>query len=210
MGRKGRPVSYRNRGLINTSARPCARGKFLWIRNQKLYVRGVTYGTFQANNAGELYPQPAALERDIERMVRNHINAIRTYDVPPRWLLDLQAALRCPGRRAPSRQTVPAIISSAFPPTDGQLDALSMVADVESALGGEPRRPELAQAALLLVQAVQPILDRGGPDASRILLALRSDPLRGPTVAKACAAALLNVQRLATALSSAAAKEAIA
>src|SRR6266513_1763765 len=56
--------------------RPCVRGKFLFVGDEKLYVRGVTYGAFT--------PDAAA----------NGINAVRIpHTTPPRALLDI--ASRC-------------------------------------------------------------------------------------------------------------------
>jgi GT2 family glycosyltransferase len=70
-------------------ARPEARGKFLWAGEEKFYVRGVTYGAFAPNSAGEPYPEPEVVEQDFARMADSGINTVRTYDAPPRWLLDL-------------------------------------------------------------------------------------------------------------------------
>jgi GT2 family glycosyltransferase len=64
------------------------RGKFLYAGTDKLYVRGVTYGTFRPNGDGVAYPDPATVERDFAQMAASGINSIRTYKVPPRWLLD--------------------------------------------------------------------------------------------------------------------------
>src|SRR5437773_4943243 len=40
------------------SARPQVRGKFIFVGDEKLYVRGVTYGTFRPNDEGEEFPAP--------------------------------------------------------------------------------------------------------------------------------------------------------
>src|SRR5881397_907425 len=69
--------------------RPEIRGKFLWIGQKKFYVRGVTYGPFQPDASGDTYPAPARVKRDFSLMSSHGINAIRTYNAPPRWLLDL-------------------------------------------------------------------------------------------------------------------------
>jgi GT2 family glycosyltransferase len=69
--------------------RASARGKFLFVGDEKLYVRGVTYGTFRPNGQGVDYPDPATVERDFALMAASGINSIRTYKVPPRWLLDI-------------------------------------------------------------------------------------------------------------------------
>src|SRR2546421_336079 len=60
--------------------------------DQKLYVRGVTYGTFRPGPDGADYPEPEVVERDFAEITRSGINAVRTYTVPPRWLLDLAQA----------------------------------------------------------------------------------------------------------------------
>ena len=64
------------------------RGKFLFIGEEKLYVRGVTYGPFRPGKDGTEYPDPARVAQDFDAMVATGINAIRTYNVPPRWFLD--------------------------------------------------------------------------------------------------------------------------
>jgi O-antigen biosynthesis protein len=73
------------------SARPCASGKFLFVGGEKLYVRGATYGTFRPNRDGELYPSQSIVERDFAMMAEHGFNALRTYTIPPQWLLDLAA-----------------------------------------------------------------------------------------------------------------------
>ncbi len=66
-----------------------ARGKFLFAGDEKLYIRGVTYGTFRPRVDGSEVPDPDIVEQDFTLMAANGINAIRTYSVPPRWLLDI-------------------------------------------------------------------------------------------------------------------------
>jgi GT2 family glycosyltransferase len=66
-----------------------ARGKFLWLGEEKFYVRGVTYGTFARDEAGDQFPARDTVERDFAAMAANGINSLRTYTVPPTWLLDL-------------------------------------------------------------------------------------------------------------------------
>ena len=76
----------------STGRRPTVRGRYLHADDRKLYVRGVTYGTFAPDEVtGEVY-DPELVERDFAAMAANGINAVRTYTVPPRWLLDLAAA----------------------------------------------------------------------------------------------------------------------
>ncbi len=71
--------------------RPSARGKFLFVGGEKLYVRGVTYGPFRPEADGCQYHSPELVARDFACMRAQGINALRTYTVPPRWLLDLAA-----------------------------------------------------------------------------------------------------------------------
>ncbi len=66
-----------------------ARGKFLYVGSEKLYVRGVTYGTFRPDAAGDPYPEPDGVARDFAEMASRGINAVRLYTAPPRWLMDL-------------------------------------------------------------------------------------------------------------------------
>src|SRR5207248_7781298 len=75
--------------LALVQRRPQVRGKFLFVGEEKFYVRGITYGTFRPSENGIDYPAPAIVERDFAEMARNGINTLRTYTVPPRWLLDL-------------------------------------------------------------------------------------------------------------------------
>src|SRR5687768_5072667 len=65
------------------------KGKFLYLGNEKFYVKGVTYGTFCPDENGMQFPEPEKVARDIEMMASNGINAIRTYTTPPQFLLDL-------------------------------------------------------------------------------------------------------------------------
>lgn len=74
---------------LSTPARPRVLGKFLFSGDQKLYIRGVTYGTFQLDAAGNEQHCPEMVERDFAQMAAHGINAVRTYTVPPRWLLDI-------------------------------------------------------------------------------------------------------------------------
>jgi GT2 family glycosyltransferase len=71
------------------SERPRVRGKFLYVGEEKLWVKGVTYGTFRPDETGNEYECPAVVGPDFAEIARHGFNAIRTYSVPPRWLLDL-------------------------------------------------------------------------------------------------------------------------
>jgi O-antigen biosynthesis protein len=85
------PCSKPATGVAAPLVRPEVRGKFLFVGDKKLFVRGVTYGTFRPNASGEPYPRPTLVERDFAAMAAAGINAVRVYTVPPRWLLDSAA-----------------------------------------------------------------------------------------------------------------------
>src|SRR5438045_3214738 len=59
-------IAYRSRPdeikpLLNLK-RAVVKGKFLWKGSQKLYVRGVTYGTFKPDENGYEYPPREVVE----------------------------------------------------------------------------------------------------------------------------------------------------
>lgn len=70
------------------TARPRVLGKFLWAGEEKLHVRGVTYGPLRAGEGGSEYGEPGLARADLECVAAYGFNAIRTFTVPPRWLLD--------------------------------------------------------------------------------------------------------------------------
>ena len=78
--------------IEDSPARPEVRGKFIFIGERKYWIKGVTYGTFAPDAEGLQFPAPEVVEGDLAAMSANGLNTLRTYTVPPRWLLD--AALR--------------------------------------------------------------------------------------------------------------------
>lgn len=63
-------------------------GKFFRLGGGKFCPKGVTYGPFAPNAAGEPFPEPAQVERDLELIGQLGANLVRLYYVPPRWFLD--------------------------------------------------------------------------------------------------------------------------
>ena len=55
--------------------RPKAKGKFLFVGNQKFWVRGVTYGTFRPNDEGDQFPDEETVRKDFGLMVSNNIKS---------------------------------------------------------------------------------------------------------------------------------------
>ena len=70
--------------------RPSTQGRWITAGDRKLYVRGVTYGTFRPHE-GSSFPRPQTVKRDFAAMAAHGLNAVRVYAVPPCWLLDLAA-----------------------------------------------------------------------------------------------------------------------
>lgn len=60
---------------------------------RRLYLRGVTYGTFAPSSSGD-YPAPAVVAQDFARMREAGLDSVRVYTPPPIWLLDLAAEHR--------------------------------------------------------------------------------------------------------------------
>jgi len=59
------------------------------VGSEKLYIRGVTYGPFRPDEQGNQFHAPDIVERDFAQIAANGMNAVRTYTVPPLWLLDM-------------------------------------------------------------------------------------------------------------------------
>jgi O-antigen biosynthesis protein len=68
--------------------RPQVKGKFFYVGDEKLWIRGVTYGTFKKDQAGNEY-NPVAVEKDFAAMTAAGINVVRIYTPPPTWMLDM-------------------------------------------------------------------------------------------------------------------------
>ncbi len=71
------------------ATRPRVHGKFLFVGNEKVYVRGATYGAFRPDEDGNEFKKEI-VDRDFADMAANGLNAVRIpHTMPPRWLLDL-------------------------------------------------------------------------------------------------------------------------
>ena len=98
--------------------RPSVQGKFIFARGNKLYLRGVTYGTFRPGADDSQFPAPEVVDRDFALMAAHGLNAVRTYTVPPRWLLDAAERLGlCVMVGLPWEQHV-AVLDERFHPRD--------------------------------------------------------------------------------------------
>ncbi|MBL9200687.1 MAG: glycosyltransferase [Opitutaceae bacterium] len=71
---------------------PRITGKHLAIGGEPFLIKGVTYGTFAANDEGEPYPPHGQMKEDFARMADTGINTVRLYTPPSDRMADLAAA----------------------------------------------------------------------------------------------------------------------
>jgi glycosyltransferase involved in cell wall biosynthesis len=69
-------------------SRPRAHGKFLYVGEEKFFIKGTTYGAFPPNDEGFQFPTRADVAKDFTLMKQAGINTILTYTIPPLSLLD--------------------------------------------------------------------------------------------------------------------------
>ena len=67
------------------------KGKFFCIGEKKVFLKGVSYGPFSPTN-GTPFPERSVVEKDFALMAKLGANCLRTYTVPPNWLLELAFA----------------------------------------------------------------------------------------------------------------------
>jgi beta-galactosidase/beta-glucuronidase len=65
------------------------RGKFLYLADEKYWVRGVAYGAFPPHPRGDWFPDEELIARDFGLMRSAGINTILTYTLPSARVLDL-------------------------------------------------------------------------------------------------------------------------
>jgi len=87
---KHRPKAADPRPASRPNANPITvRGKFFFQGNRKFFVKGVTYGPFAASSGGVHFPEKSVVETDFAKMSHLGANCLRTFTIPPDWLLDL-------------------------------------------------------------------------------------------------------------------------
>ena len=64
-------------------------GKFFRLGDDKFYVKGVTYGPFEANGDGEPLPERGQVRKDFAQILDLGANVLRVYHTPPRWFMDM-------------------------------------------------------------------------------------------------------------------------
>ncbi|HUR22165.1 MAG TPA: glycosyltransferase [Vicinamibacterales bacterium] len=70
------------------SGRPSVDGKFLRADGERLLIKGATYGTFAPGSDGHQFPRPEQVAGDFAMMAAHGVNTVRTYTVPPPFVLD--------------------------------------------------------------------------------------------------------------------------
>src|SRR4051794_16035041 len=74
-----------------SQARVSVDGKFFRLGAKKFYVKGVAYGPFPPNAAGQLFASVEQTALDFAQIRDLGANLIRVYHVPAKWFLDLAA-----------------------------------------------------------------------------------------------------------------------
>ena len=70
------------------------RAKFFFEGDKKWFIKGVTYGPFAPDAAGDFVGDPVKARRDFALMQEMGLNLLRIYHVPPKWFLDLAREFR--------------------------------------------------------------------------------------------------------------------
>jgi GT2 family glycosyltransferase len=83
------PLSAGGHGVPEWRGKLEARGKFFFSGTEKVLLKGVTYGPFAPDAFGAQFHSPQAVAADLDLMVELGANTLRTFTIPPRWLLDL-------------------------------------------------------------------------------------------------------------------------
>ena len=78
--------------VVSANSRIRAVAKFFFEGDRKFFVKGVTYGPFKPDAAGNYLGRPEQVDIDFALMREAGLNVIRVYHSPPRWFLD-----RCAG-----------------------------------------------------------------------------------------------------------------
>jgi glycosyltransferase involved in cell wall biosynthesis len=72
------------------NARPVVKGKFLYVGEEKIYLKGVTYGAFRPDEDGNEFRNLEVIDQDFALMAANGITSVRIpHTTPPRSLLDI-------------------------------------------------------------------------------------------------------------------------
>jgi len=76
---------------VSSAPRVSVDGKFFRLGEKKFYAKGLAYGPFAPNAAGQPFASPEQTARDLAQIHGLGANLIRVYHVPAKWFLDLAA-----------------------------------------------------------------------------------------------------------------------
>jgi GT2 family glycosyltransferase len=78
-------------GAVSARTRVSVDGKFFRVGEKKFYVKGVSYGPFPPNAAGQFFASVDQTTDDFRQIRELGANILRVYHVPDKWFLDLAA-----------------------------------------------------------------------------------------------------------------------
>src|SRR5437899_8229269 len=76
---------------VSSSPRVSVECKFFRMGEKNFYVKGLSYGPFAPNSAGQPFASPEHTARDLAQIHALGAKLIRVYSVPGKWFLDLAA-----------------------------------------------------------------------------------------------------------------------
>jgi GT2 family glycosyltransferase len=77
---------------VKLSEKVTLNGRFFFANNEKIFLKGVTYGPFSPSRQGVPFPEPARVDLDFALITQLGANCVRTFTPPPAWLLERAAA----------------------------------------------------------------------------------------------------------------------
>ena len=77
---------------LTGAAKARTHGKFFFVDEKKVFLRGVTYGPFSPSQLGVAFPDASKVALDFALMRELGANTVRTFTPPPLWLFDIAAS----------------------------------------------------------------------------------------------------------------------
>lgn len=145
-------------------------GMFFSEGDRRFWLRGVSYGPFRPNAAGEPLPEPKLVDGDLALVNELGANTLRVYDPPPPWFVD---AAEARGLRL--------MVGLPWAQHVRFLDERSMRAEIRASVrrAAHALRDAPSVLGLLIGNEISPqILRWYGPDRVRRFLAELADEVR--------------------------------
>ena len=121
--------------------RPRVVGKFLQCDSLHYLVKGVSYGTFAPDGAGNQFPDSTTVKQDFTLMRKSGVNTVRTYTVPPSSVPDEAA-----------RQQLKMIVGVPWAQHVAFLDDRRLIRNIRRSLTEQVRRVANHPSVLLCAQ----------------------------------------------------------